>query len=54
VLGADVEDREKVVSSWLDHMRADAALIRPDKVVMAAGSLDDVRRWLPSISWLAT
>lgn len=53
-LGHDFEDPEGAVSSWFDHMRADAALIRPDKVVMAAGSLDDARRWVSSIPWLTT
>jgi 3-(3-hydroxy-phenyl)propionate hydroxylase len=53
-LGHDVEDPQGAVSSWLDRMRADAVLIRPDKVVMAAGSLADARRWASSIPWLAT
>jgi 3-(3-hydroxy-phenyl)propionate hydroxylase len=45
-----VVDRDGVLSAWLAELGAEAALVRPDRVVMASGRLAAAPRWIASLS----
>lgn len=49
-LGRDVVDCEGVLSAWFTALGAEAALIRPDHVVMASGSRAGAPRWIEALS----
>ncbi len=43
-------DVDGTLTAWLGDMGAEAALIRPDRVVMASGAEEAVPRWLEALS----
>jgi 3-(3-hydroxy-phenyl)propionate hydroxylase len=45
-----VVDRDGALSSWLAGLGAQAALVRPDRIVMACGRARDAERWLEALS----
>jgi 3-(3-hydroxy-phenyl)propionate hydroxylase len=45
-----IVDREGVLSAWLAELGAEAALVRPDRVVMASGPIAAAPRWMEALS----
>ncbi len=45
-----VIDLEGALSAWSDELGASAALVRPDRVVMASGELSAARGWIEALS----
>jgi 3-(3-hydroxy-phenyl)propionate hydroxylase len=43
-------DAHGTLSAWLEQLRANAALVRPDRVVMASGPTAAVARWLDALT----
>jgi 3-(3-hydroxy-phenyl)propionate hydroxylase len=45
-----VVDREGVLGAWLEALGAEAALVRPDRIVMASGPISAAPRWMEALS----
>ncbi|MFO0588448.1 MAG: bifunctional 3-(3-hydroxy-phenyl)propionate/3-hydroxycinnamic acid hydroxylase [Polyangiaceae bacterium] len=45
-----VIDREGTLRAWFEDLGAEAALVRPDRVVMASGAATSAPRWIEALS----
>jgi 3-(3-hydroxy-phenyl)propionate hydroxylase len=45
-----IVDREGILEAWFAELGAEAALVRPDRVVMASGPISAAPRWMDALS----